>query len=65
MAIFGDYINHASATVQESNRSVTLQEKMENVLMDTVAFEEFALQFADFHLSKSSAAVYLTSDKVG
>ncbi|XP_068706843.1 adhesion G protein-coupled receptor L4-like isoform X1 [Montipora foliosa] len=64
MAIFGDYINNASATVQESNRSVTLQEKMENVLMATVVFEEFALQFADFHLSNSSAAVYLTSDKV-
>ncbi|XP_068737668.1 adhesion G protein-coupled receptor L4-like isoform X3 [Montipora capricornis] len=68
VAIFGDkindYINYTSATVQESNRSVTLQEKMENVLMATVVFEEFALQFADFHLSNSSAAVYLTSDKV-
>lgn len=38
---------------------------MEDILMATVTFEDFALRFGQHHLNQSSPVLNLASEKVG
>ena len=60
-----EYINSTAAGGQTGNTTITSHEKMQRVLMATIAFEEFALQFAETHLSESAPVVHFTSEKIG
>ena len=69
MAIFvhkiDEYINSTTVSGRTGNTTITSLDKMESVLLATIAFEEFVLQFAHFHLSESVPVVNVTSEKIG
>ena len=58
-----EYMN--STVVSTRNTTTTSHEKMQRVLLATIAFEEFVLEFADTHLSEPAPVVHLTSEKIG
>ena len=60
-----EYINNTTVSGRTGNTTITSHDKMESVLLATIAFEEFVLQFADFHLSESVPVVNLSSEKIG
>ena len=60
-----EYINNTAVSGQTGNSTTTSHEKMKRVLLATIAFEEFVLQFADTHLSEPAPVVHLTSEKIG
>ena len=59
------YINNTTVRGRTGNTTITNHEKMKSVLLATIAFEEFVLQFADFHLSESVPVVNSTTEKIG
>ncbi|XP_074607789.1 adhesion G-protein coupled receptor D1-like isoform X5 [Acropora palmata] len=59
-----EYINSTAASGQTGNTTITSHEKMQRVLMTTIAFEEFVLEFAETHLSESAPVVHFTSEKI-
>jgi len=58
-----DYINRTS--IPGTYLDKTSQEKMEEVFMATVTFEEFALRFGQHHLTQSVPLISLSGEKVG
>lgn len=59
-----EYINRTTVPGKLFNK--TLQEKMEDVFMATVTFEEFAVRFGQHHLIYEAApAIQLSSEKMG
>ena len=58
-----DYINRTS--IPGTNLNKTNQERMEEVFMATVTFEEFALRFGQHHLIQSVPLISLSGEKVG
>jgi len=59
-----EYINSTAASGQTGNTTITSHEKMQRILMTTIAFEEFVLELAETHLSESAPVVHFTSEKI-
>ncbi|XP_044181447.1 adhesion G-protein coupled receptor D1-like [Acropora millepora] len=59
-----EYLNSTAVSGQTGNTTITSHEKMQRVLLATIAFEEFVLEFAETHLSESAPVVHFTSEKI-